>query len=399
MVEHSYKILLRTSFRFSAYERMEKNIRSLEDTTPVQASNPIWNKMYRRFMRRIPRRSQKRFVRYSVLLANVALLIIVVAFVVGSSSSSSAVHQSVNAEASPDIAANPLDQVSSADIAVQVARMTNLYEKVSVTNNADSVNAQLATPPSATAIATKPQVITTALKSIKDLQRYTVQPGDTVASLTTKFGVTSDTIMWSNNLTGNALTAGTQLYIPPVNGIVYTAQAGDTADSLAAKFHGNKDAVIAFNDTEVSGIKAGQVVVIPDGNKTVAVAVRSTGTSYLGAFAWGGYSPIYGANAYDFGWCTWYVASKIAVPSNWGNANTWAIYAARSGWTVSSVPRAGAIAQTSAGWAGHVGIVEAVSPDGTMMKYSDMNGLAGWGRVGYSDWVPIHGHFQNFIYH
>jgi len=356
--------------------------------------------MYRRFMRRIPRRSQKRFIRYTVLLANVALLVIVIAFVAGSSSSSSTVHNSVTAEASPDVAANPLDQVSSADIAVQVARMTNLYEKVSVTNNADSVNAQLASSPSDSAIVSKPQVISTSLKSIKDLQKYTVQPGDTVASLVTKFGVTSDTITWSNNLTGNNLTAGTQLYIPPVNGIVYTAQAGDTADSLATKFHGNKDAIVAFNDAEISGIKPGEVVVIPDGNKTAAAPVtHGTTTAYLGAFAWGGYSPIYGANAYDFGWCTWYVASRIAVPSNWGNANTWAIYAARSGWTVSSTPVAGAIAQTSAGWAGHVAIVEAVSADGTMMKYSDMNGLAGWGRVGYSDWVPIHGHFQNFIYH
>lgn len=354
--------------------------------------------MYRRFMRRIPRRSQKRFVRYSVLLANVALLVVVVAFVVGSSSTSS-VHNSVTSEASSNVAANPLDQVSSADIAVQVARMTNLYEKVSVTNNADSVNAQLTSAPTNSAIVSKPQVISTGLKSIKDLQKYTVQPGDTVASLAAKFGVTSDTITWSNNLSGNNLTPGTSLYIPPVNGVVYTAVAGDTADSIAAKFHGNKDVVVAFNDAEVSGIKPGQVVVIPDGNKTVAAVSRGTSTAYLGAFAWGGYSPIYGANAYDYGWCTWYVASRIAVPSNWGNANTWDNYAARSGWTVSPIPRPGAIAQTDAGWAGHVGIVEAVSEDGTMIKYSDMNGLAGWGRVGYSDWVPAHGHFQNFIYH
>lgn len=356
--------------------------------------------MYRRFLRRIPRRSQKRFIRYSVLLANVAILIAVIVFVAGSSSSGTAVHQSAAAEASPEIASNPLDQVSSADIAVQVARMTNLYEKVSVTNNADSVNAQLATAPSTSAIVAKPQVISTALKSIKDLQKYTVQPGDTVGSLAAKFAVTSDTILWSNNLTSNTLTAGKELYIPPVNGIVYTVQPGDTVDTLAQKYHGNKDAIIAFNDAEVAGVKQGQVIVIPDGNKTVAAVARpGNSTAYIGAFAWGGYTPIYGANAYDYGWCTWYVASRIAVPSNWGNANTWDNYAAQSGWTVSATPRVGAIAQSNAGWAGHVGIVEAVSPDGTMIKYSDMNGLAGWGRVGYSDWVPAHSHFQNFIYH
>jgi len=33
-----------------------------------------------------------------------------------------------------------------------------------------------------------------------------------------------------------------------------------------------------------------------------------------------------------------------------------------------------------------------------MIKYSDMNGLAGWGRVGYSDdWVPA-SKFPHYIY-
>ena len=65
---------------------------------------------------------------------------------------------------------------------------------------------------------------------------------------------------------------------------------------------------------------------------------------------------------------------------------------------MSTTPKVGAIAQTDArGW-GHVGYVEAVSPDGTMIKYSDMNGLAGFNRVGYSDWVPALSKYQRFIY-
>jgi surface antigen len=92
------------------------------------------------------------------------------------------------------------------------------------------------------------------------------------------------------------------------------------------------------------------------------------------------------------------VHSRVSVPTNWGNANTWDNYARLSGWTVSSTPVAGAVAQTDRGGLGHVAVVEAVSADGTMMKYSDMNGLAGWGRVGYSGWVPI-STFQHYIYH
>ncbi len=135
---------------------------------------------------------------------------------------------------------------------------------------------------------------------------------------------------------------------------------------------------------------------IPDGTKATA-AYNVAGSRGGAGVAWGA-SPIYGYNGYDYGWCTWYAASKVAVPANWGNANTWDNYAARSGWTVSTTPVPGAVAQTDAGGLGHVGVVEAVSADGTMYKYSDMNGLAGWGRVGYSDWVPIHSKFQKFIY-
>jgi surface antigen len=64
---------------------------------------------------------------------------------------------------------------------------------------------------------------------------------------------------------------------------------------------------------------------------------------------------------------------------------------------VSSTPRVGAIGQSDGGYFGHVAYVEAVSDDGTMIKYSDMNGLAGFGRVGYSDWVSA-SKFPKYIY-
>ena len=51
------------------------------------------------------------------------------------------------------------------------------------------------------------------------------------------------------------------------------------------------------------------------------------------------------------------------------------------------------------GGLGHVGIVTAVSEDGSMIKYKDMNGLAGFGRYGETpDFIPAHARFQKFIY-
>lgn len=74
------------------------------------------------------------------------------------------------------------------------------------------------------------------------------------------------------------------------------------------------------------------------------------------------------------------MAENYHLPGGLGNANTWA--AALSGtFRVDNTPRAGAVMQTTSGYYGHVAIVDKVNPDGSI-EYSDMNGVAGWGRVG-----------------
>src|SRR6185437_7086198 len=138
-------------------------------------------------------------------------------------------------------------------------------------------------------------------------------------SIATKFNVTSDSIRWSNNLISSTVNPGQKLYIPPVNGIVYTVKSGDTPDSLASKYNANKEQIIEYNDAEISGLTPGERIIIPNGQvSTTVYSVASTSS----AFAWGT-GPVYGYNGYDFGWCTWYVASQISVPSNWGNASSW----------------------------------------------------------------------------
>lgn len=280
---------------------------------------------------------------------------------------------------------NPLDQLSSAQIALNVAQMTHLPELTPIRNQADSDSLLLSVVPNDTTVLAKPQVVATAEKSKKDIIHYVAQAGDTVDSLASKYQVSADSIRWSNNLTGNSLTAGTNLSIPPINGIVYTVKAGDTPASVAQKYHADEGQVITFNDAEVNGLQPGDQIIIPNGHVQAVVT-------------YGAFLANYGGNGYDYGYCTYYVASKISVPTNWGNANTWALYAALSGWTVSSTPRPGAIAQTGKYGLGHVAYVEAVSSDGAMIKYSDMNGIAGWGRVGFSDWVPA-STFEHYIYH
>lgn len=324
-------------------------------------------------------------------------LIAVVFFVVNNPDSGNAVRQNAISGASTTANANPLDQLSSADIAVHVSRMVALPESVAVTNQADSEATQLAITATETKVVAKPQVVATSLKSAKDIQTYTTVAGDTLSGLASKFGVTSDSIRWSNGVTSERLDAGRQLLIPPVSGVVYTVKAGDTVDSLAQRYSSSKDQILADNDAEVSGIKTGQKILIRGGIQPVAAAARVVSTtSYAGSFFGG--SATYGYNGYDYGYCTWYVANKrlaagSPMPTNLGNASTWAVRAAAYGLATGRSPRVGAAIVTSTSGAGHVAYVERINDDGSIWV-SEMNShgqvsidnpapAGGWGRVDY----------------
>lgn len=324
------------------------------------------------------------------MIGNLIVFALILTFVLQNSTTDKGVLNS-NPSINGSLVPSPLDQLSSAQIALTVSKMTSLPETTPITNQADSQKAELAMASSTSGnIVLKPQVIDTKTKSIANLVYYTVQPGDTLSGLASTFGVTSNSISWSNNLGGSNPKAGTKLVIPPVNGVAYTIKAGDTAQGLASKYGSSASDIISFNNAEVSGLQVGQTVVIPNGSIQAPVFVS-----------------FYGGNGYDFGYCTWYVANQVAVPTNWGNAATWAYYARQSGWNVSSNPSVGAIAQTpyAAGGQGHVAVVRAVNGDGTIWV-SEMNSFGqksmtdstpygGWDRT---DWKIVStSHFPNYI--
>jgi peptidoglycan endopeptidase LytE len=332
----------------------------------------------RRTYRRLFKKNRVKVTRYSIIGANLVLLVLVVFFVTNNPDSGSAVRQSAVVGAAEAAKASPLDQLSSADIAVHASRMTNLPEAVAVTNQADSEATQLAITATDNKVVAKPQVVTTALKSAKDIQTYTAVDGDTISSLAVKFGVTSDSIRWSNSLTSERVAAGKQLLIPPVTGIVYTVAASDTAESLASRYASTKEQILADNDAEISGLKPGQRILIRGGIQPVARTATARAVSYGGTFAFGN-SAIYGYNGYDYGYCTWYVANKRAaignpVPANLGNANTWDDRAPQG---YDHNPRYGDAVVTGQRAPGHVAFVEEVYPDGSV-RVSEMN-VRGWG--------------------
>lgn len=189
--------------------------------------------------------------------------------------------QQLSTASNPVAGPQPIDSLSSSDIAVNLARMSDLETAELIAYQADTQRQNLAVASGDNSNSTnKPLIVDTELKSRHDIAYYTTVEGDTVNGLAKKFGVTSNSIRWSNDLDYiNLLSAGEELVIPPVNGIIYTVEAGDTAENLAARFNSDADHIIAFNDAEISGLPTGELIVIPGGEK--ATPRR---TSYYSSF-------------------------------------------------------------------------------------------------------------------
>ncbi len=343
----------------------------------------------------------RRIVRYGLVSLNVAMLVAIAWFTLGSTYQGRPLGRQGVVAPVDNTATEPLDQLSSADIALQAAVAAGLDPEFGITpvaNQSHTVRSELALAPADTAVVAKPLIVPTNFKSRKDIKEYIVQPGDTVASVAAKFGVTSDSIMWSNGLRANSLAEGVGLLIPPDNGIVYVVQPGDTADSLAGKFRANKDLLVAFNDIELTGLKEGERILIPNGVQPAPV-VRQSSSSTISGLVWGA------GNGYIRGYCTWHAANRRAavgnpLPTNLGNANSWYRNAIANGMDAGYEPRQYAVlwhVDTSiAGGLGHVAFVERVNPDGSILV-SDMN-YPYYGRVTTRTIQPSEFGSYRFIY-
>ena len=335
----------------------------------------------------IIRTLKKPFTKYGLLIVNTLLVAGVAVFLVTNSRTSAVPSAQTNNQSnSTEVVA--LDEISSADIAVNIAQAAKLPEIDQVRNQADSRDTLISIPVSEDVVVAKPQIVadeTTGTQSRKDILQYVVLDGESVSSIAQKFSVSAESIKWSNNLGGDSVRAGTTIVLPPKNrtGLVYKPNAGDTIEKLAEKYKTTADKIVAFNDLELTGsLPVNEYIFIPDGEKPPEV--KYAGVSYIGNF-----TPRFGGNGYAAGFCTWWAAERRAqlghpVPSNLGNAITWLAAAQAIGMETGTEPRAGAVVwyRFPATSAGHVTIVESVNADGSI-NISGMNDRDGWGRVSY----------------
>lgn len=301
---------------------------------------------------------------------------------------------SVNQSSVLEQAAPTVDQVAAADVAASVAQSTNMLVSANVASLSISLNSKTDLAQTDNGFISKPQILSQTTGR-KGTTTYVTKGGDTVQSIAAEFGVSEDTIRWANNLTSDSLGAGKSLVIPSTTGVLYTVKSGDSADSIAGKYQADKNRIITYNDAEISGLTVGQQIIIPEGvlpenerpgyvapsnsySSTVASSTNVSATSLSSSVASG--------NGYAYGYCTYYAYNRRAeigrpIGGNWGNAVTWASMAAAAGFRVDHKPEAGAVIQNGGGWGGygHVGVVEKVNSDGSLLV-SDMN-YAGWNII------------------
>ena len=248
------------------------------------------------------------------------------------------------------------------------------------------------------------------------IKQYVTVTGDTAPSVAAKYGISAQTVRWTNNLSSDALEPGRTLTILGKDGILYTVKAGDTVASIATKYGGDAELIILDNDLDrTANPPVGKQLIVANGvlpknEQPGYVAPVNRQASGINYGSYSGASTGYNANLaasvgnkYAWGNCTWYVYERRVqlgkpVGSFWGNASTWAYNARSAGYRVDYNPEAGAVMANGGGY-GHVSVVESVNP-GVSVRISEMNAYrwgGGFNRISSGD-IPwgeaVSGYYQ-----
>jgi LysM repeat protein len=106
---------------------------------------------------------------------------------------------------------------------------------------------------------------------------YVVRPGDTLSVIAAMFGVSVNTIIWANNLSGpTSVRVGDTLIILPISGVKRTITKGDTLASIAKKYGADANEIAQFNGLDPQeSLAIGSTLIIP-GAEVAAAPAKTT---------------------------------------------------------------------------------------------------------------------------
>jgi len=117
------------------------------------------------------------------------------------------------------------------------------------------------------------------------IEEYTVKRGDTVSTIASSYKISTQTLLWANDMSeDDYLKVGQVLQIPPKDGVVIKVSSGDTVESLAKKYTADAADIVDANQLEKPyTLTVGDTIFIPNGEMPVVVTttvVSSTPSSY-----------------------------------------------------------------------------------------------------------------------
>ncbi|MCA9362051.1 M23 family metallopeptidase [Candidatus Kaiserbacteria bacterium] len=124
-----------------------------------------------------------------------------------------------------------------------------------------------------------------------EIRVYTVREGDSLSQIAEMFGVTSNTIMWANDISrATAIQPGDTLVILPIAGVRHVVKSGDTIGSIAKKYEGDVEEILSYNQlASAEELSVGDTLIIP-GGAMHTVSVRASAASPVRVSGGGGAS-------------------------------------------------------------------------------------------------------------
>lgn len=209
---------------------------------------------------------------------------------------------------------------------------------------------------------------------------YTVEQGDSVFEIASKFKIKPETLLWANydqlNDNPDMISIGMELNIPPTDGVYYKWQDGDTLGAIAGRFEAKIEDILSWpgNDFDLTDPKvpSGTWVMVPGGHREF----RQWIIPVIPRGAAGVSKSVYGAGACEGSYEGAYGSGAFIWPA--GNHSL-------SG---------------NDYWSGHLGI-DIAAGEGAPIYAADSGVVvfAGWATGGYGNMVMIdHGNGYQTLY-
>jgi LysM repeat protein len=110
-----------------------------------------------------------------------------------------------------------------------------------------------------------------------EISVYVVREEDTLSEIADMYGVTTNTILWANDISkATGIKAGDTLVILPIVGVRHTVAKGETLSTIVKKYDADIEEVLEYNDLSAEdGLAVGSILLIPGGELHNAAPKKS----------------------------------------------------------------------------------------------------------------------------